>query len=59
MNVTKWTLAAGAADINQDGFIDLIIANDYSIDEFYLNVDGKKFIEVGKDVGIGFKPKAG
>jgi hypothetical protein len=59
MDVTKWTLAAGSADINQDGFVDLIIANDYSNDEFYLNINGEKFIEVGRDVGIGFKPKSG
>jgi hypothetical protein len=59
MDATKWTLAAGSADINMDGFVDLIIANDYSNDEFYLNINGEKFQEVGREVGIGFKPKSG
>jgi hypothetical protein len=59
MTSTKWTLAAGAADIDGDGFVDLVIANDYSIDEFYLNVAGRTFVEIGKEVGIGFTPKSG
>ena len=56
---TKWTLAAGAADMNGDNYPELIIANDYSIDEYYMNIGGKKFREVSKDVGIGFTPKSG
>lgn len=56
---TKWTLAAGATDINGDLYPELVIANDYSVDEFYLNIEGKKFLEIGKDVGMGFAPKSG
>ena len=35
---TRWTLAAGAADVDLDGYPELIVANDYGVDEFYLNV---------------------
>ncbi|MBN2347735.1 MAG: CRTAC1 family protein [Bacteroidales bacterium] len=56
---TRWTLAAGAADINQDGFPELIIANDYGIDEFYFNNNGNRFTEAGDATTIGFSPKSG
>ena len=59
LNSTKWTLAAGAVDMNGDNYPELIIANDYSIDEYYMNEGGKKFKEVSKEVGIGFTPKSG
>jgi hypothetical protein len=56
---TRWTLAAGAADINRDGYPELVIANDYSIDEFYLNNQGKSFTEQSNSTMIGFAPKSG
>ncbi len=56
---TKWTLAAGAMDINRDGYQDLIVANDYSVDEIFLNQGGKFFKEIGRDAGIGYSPKSG
>lgn len=56
---TKWTLAAGAADFTGDGYPELMIANDYNVDEFYINIDGKKFEEKGRQTGIGFIPKSG
>jgi hypothetical protein len=56
---TRWTLAAGSADINGDGFPELIIANDYATDEFYFNDAGKNFSEIGKNSMIGFSPKSG
>ncbi len=54
----RWALACGAADLTGDGHPDLFIANDYGVSELYLN-DGKRFHEVGKDVGVGFSPKSG
>lgn len=59
LTTTRWTLAAGSADINRDGYPELIIANDYGIDEFYLNEKGKKFTEISAGTMIGFSPKSG
>ena len=56
---TRWTLAAGTADIDGDGFPELFIANDYGINEFYFNEKGKKFIEKGESTLIGLSPKSG
>jgi hypothetical protein len=59
LNSTKWTLAAGSADFNGDGYPDLFIANDYNVNELYINEKGKKFEEVGRQSGIGNIPKSG
>ena len=59
LNSTKWTLAAGAVDLNGDGYPDLIVANDYNVDELYINDHGKRFVEEGRQAGIGFTPKSG
>ncbi len=56
---TRWTLAIGAADFNDDGFQDIFIANDYSVDELYINDAGKGFNEIGKESRIGYAPKSG
>jgi len=59
LTTTRWTLAAGSADINRDGFPELVIANDFGIDEFYINEGGKKFTEISNSTMIGFSPKSG
>ncbi len=59
LNSTKWTLAAASADFNGDGYPDLFIANDYNVNELYLNEKGKKFTEIGRQAGIGNIPKSG
>jgi len=56
---TKWTLAAAAADLSGSGYPDLIIANDYGVDEYYVNLQGKGFKEIGSEAGLGFSPKSG
>lgn len=56
---TKWTLAAASADFNGDGYPDLFIANDYNVNELYINDKGKKFTETGRQSGIGNIPKSG
>jgi enediyne biosynthesis protein E4 len=56
---TRWTLAAGATDIDNDGYPELFIANDYGISEFYFNDKGKRFIDKGSTALIGLSPKSG
>lgn len=55
----RWTLAASATDINDSGYPDLVIANDYGVDEIYINNYGESFTSVGEKAGIGFAPKSG
>jgi len=43
MPETKWTMAIGTADFNQDGWGDLYMANDFGADDFYYNHEGKYF----------------
>jgi hypothetical protein len=59
INSTKWTLAAGAVDLTGDGYPELILANDYNVDELYINRSGKRFEERGRQAGIGYIPKSG
>lgn len=40
---TRWTLAAAAADFNDDGWPDIYLANDYGPEELYLNDGGRRF----------------
>ncbi len=56
---TRWTLAAAAADVNGDGYPDLFVANDFGIDELYLNDRGKRFREIGRASQVGRTPKSG
>jgi len=58
LNSTRWTLAAGAADLNGSGYPDLMIANDYAIDQLYINQHGKHF-KLDRHSKIGFAPKSG
>ncbi|MFQ5591352.1 MAG: CRTAC1 family protein [Phycisphaerae bacterium] len=37
LTYTGWTLAVGSGDLNNDGWPDLYLANDFGPDEFYLN----------------------
>lgn len=59
LNSTKWTLAIGAIDFDNNGFQDFFIANDYSVDELYMNYGEKGFQEIGKEARIGYAPKSG
>jgi hypothetical protein len=55
----RWTLAAAAADLSGAGFPDLFLANDYGISQLYANQGGKRFVEVGRESGVGRTPKSG
>lgn len=59
IQTNRWALALGSADLNEDGFADLFIANDYGVSELYFNDGGKKFVDVGERTGVGFAPKSG
>ena len=41
---TRWTLAAAAADLNEDGWPDIYLANDYGPEELYVNDHGRRFV---------------
>ncbi len=41
---TRWSLAVGTLDINNNGYTDLYIANDFGRDDCYLNIEGRYFI---------------
>ncbi len=59
INSTRWTLAVIAADFNGDAFPDLFLANDYGVSEMFVNEEGRRFREVGKESGVGYAPKSG
>ncbi|GAA5521028.1 CRTAC1 family protein [Aliifodinibius salicampi] len=55
----RWSYAASSIDLNGSGYPDLVIANDYGVDELFINQGGKKFVEKGEEAGMGFSPKSG
>ncbi len=55
----RWTLAVAAADLRGTGYPDLFVANDYGLAELYVNQEGRGFVEVGSDAGVGRTPKSG
>ena len=55
----RWTMAAAAADLTGNGYPDLFVANDYGVDELFLNEGGERFRPAGEESGIGFSPKSG
>ncbi len=55
----RWTLAAAATDLRGTGYPDLVLANDYGVNEFYANQAGKAFVEIGRQTGVGEKSKSG
>ena len=42
----RWTIAIGAADLDDDGWTDLYLANDFGPDQLYLNQHGERFEEI-------------
>jgi hypothetical protein len=54
---TRWTLAAAAADLNEDGWPDIYVANDYGPEELYLNDHGRRFTRA--TAGLESESKSG
>jgi hypothetical protein len=55
----RWTLAVAAANLLGTGYPDLFMANDYGVSQLYANQGGQKFVEVGRETGVGRLPKSG
>lgn len=53
----RWTLAAAAADFNEDGWPDIYLANDYGPEELYLSERGERFTLTG--AGLESESKSG
>lgn len=47
-------MGVGAADYDDDGFVDIYVANDHTANYLWHNEEGKKFINVGTMSGTGF-----
>ena len=43
LSETRWSLAVGLADLNNDGWVDIYVANDFGPDDLYFNLAGKGF----------------
>ena len=43
LNETRWSLAIGTFDMNDDGLTDLFIANDFGRDDWYVNKGNNRF----------------
>jgi len=49
---TRWSLSCLFADFDRDGRPDLIVTNDFGLKNLYRNVDGKRFEDVTKKLGV-------
>jgi len=55
----RWSLSSAATDLNGSGYPDLVVANDYGVDELFINEGGKHFNNIGDNADMGFSPKSG
>lgn len=58
LDSTLWTLAVGAADLDDDGWQDIYVANDYGEEQILRNLAGKGFEEL-RNVGFDHHSKSG
>lgn len=50
LNDVSWTGDASPVDLNEDGWLDLYVLNMQGHDEYYENVEGKRFAKRSRDV---------
>lgn len=55
---TRWTLATGSADFNDDGWPDLYLANDFGVEQLLINLRGAKFEDL-QGIGLSETSKSG
>jgi hypothetical protein len=48
---TRWSLTAQFADLDGDGFPDLVVTNDFGLKNIYRNEGGRRFVDVAKRAG--------
>jgi hypothetical protein len=48
------SMGVGAADIDDDGFVDIFVANDHTLNYLWHNEGGKHFTEIGTKSGTAF-----
>lgn len=46
-----WGQAVTHTDLNQDGWQDLIVGNDFGVNAYYINRKGQEFVDVANEVG--------
>lgn len=64
---TRWSLSVATLDINNDGYTDIYVANDFGRDDCYLNQEGRHFErqegefygDIGLDTYKGMNASAG
>lgn len=42
----RWTMAIATGDLNDDGWPDIYVANDFGPDELYINQNGRRFVPI-------------
>ena len=55
---TGWTMAVGHGDLNNDGFQDIYVANDFGTDSIFINTGNEKFRNATEEI-IGSDTKKG
>ena len=48
---TRWSLTAQFADLDGDGWPDLVVTNDFGLKNVYRNEGGRRFVDVAKKAG--------
>ena len=49
---SRWTYASAAADYDDDGDLDLYVANDYGSNELFRNEGNGRFVDVAPELGV-------